>query len=61
MVSSLSVNSCIVRRLREDSQSLLSSGILYSRLERVKISDAVIMQFDLPKMSMILLETCKGL
>ena len=41
--------------------SLLSSGILYSRLHRVTIPDAVIIQFDLLKMSIVLLETCRGL
>jgi len=41
--------------------SLLSSGILYSRLQRVTIPDAVIMQFILLKMGMLMLETCRGL
>jgi hypothetical protein len=41
--------------------SLLSSGILHSRLQRVTIPDAVILQFDLLKMSMVMLETCQGL
>ena len=41
--------------------SLLSSGILYSRLQRVTIPDAVIIQFDFLKMSMVMLETCRGL
>ena len=41
--------------------SLLSSGILYSRLQRVTIPDAVIIQFDLLKMGMLMLETCRGL
>ena len=41
--------------------SLLSSGILYSRLQRVTIPDAVIMQFVLLKMGMLMLETCRGL
>ena len=40
--------------------SLLSSGILYSRLQRVTISDAII-KFVLLKMSMLMLETCRGL
>jgi hypothetical protein len=44
-----------------DENSLLSSGILYSRSQRVTIPYAVIIQFDLLKMSMILLETCGGL
>ena len=42
-------------------QSLLSTGVLYSRLQRVTIPDAVIIQFDLLMMSMVLLETCRGL
>ena len=41
--------------------SLLSSGILYSRLQRVTILDAVIIQFVLLKMRMLMLETCRGL
>ena len=41
--------------------SLLSSGILYSRLQRVTIPDAVIIQFVLLKMDMLMLETCRGL
>ena len=40
---------------------LLSSGILYSRLQRVTIPDAVIIQFVLLKMGMLMLETCRGL
>jgi hypothetical protein len=34
---------------------------LYSRLQRVTIPDAVIMQFVLLKMGMLMLETCRGL
>jgi len=41
--------------------SLLSTGILYSRLQRLTLPDAVIMQFVLLKMSMLMLETCRGL
>jgi hypothetical protein len=40
--------------------SLFSSGILYSRLQRVMIPDAVIIQFVL-KMGMLMLETVRGL
>ena len=36
----------------------LSTGILYSRLQRVTIPEAVVIQFVLLKMSMVLLETC---
>ena len=38
--------------------SLLSSGILCSRLQRVTIPDAVIIQFVLLKMGMLMFETC---
>jgi len=37
--------------------SLLSSGILYSRLQRVTIPDDVIIQFVFLKMGMLMLET----
>ena len=40
---------------------LLSSGILYSRLQKVTIPDAVIIKFVLLKMGMLMLETCRGL
>ena len=45
----------------ESRLSLLSSGILYSRLQRVTIPDAVIILFVLLKMGMLMLETCRGL
>ena len=38
--------------------SPLSTGILYGRLQRVTIPDAVIIQFVLLKMTKVLLETC---
>ena len=41
--------------------SLLSSSILYSCLQRVTTVDTVIIQFVLLKMSMLMLETCRGL
>jgi len=41
--------------------TLLSSGILYSRLQRATIPDAVITKFVLLKMDMLMLETCRGL
>jgi len=41
--------------------SLFSSGILYSRLQRVTITDAVIIQFVLLKMGVLMLETCRRL
>jgi len=46
-----------VCRLRTDC-SPFSTGILYSLLQRVKIPEAVIIQFVLLKMSTVLLETC---
>ena len=49
-----------VRRLRAEC-SPLSIGVLYGRLQRVTILDTVIIQFDLLKMSIVLLETCLGL
>ena len=41
--------------------SLLSSGLLYCTVQRVAITDAVIIQFFLLKMGMFMLETCRGL
>jgi len=41
--------------------SVLSSGILYSRLQTVTIPDAVIIQFVLLKIDMLMLETFRGL
>jgi len=38
--------------------STLSTGVLYGRLQRVTIPDAVLIKFVLPKMSKVLLETC---
>ena len=40
-------------------QSLLSSSILYFTVQRVTIPDAVIIQFLLLKMGMLMLETCR--
>ena len=40
--------------------SSLSTSVLYSRLQRVTIPDAVWMQFFLLKMGMLMLETCQG-
>jgi len=39
-------------------ESGLSTGILYGCLQRVRIPEAVIIQFVLLKMSKVLLETC---
>ena len=41
--------------------SMLDESRLYSRLQRVTIPDAVIIQFVLLKMGMLMLETCRGL
>ena len=60
LVSSLSISSHSVHRLRADC-SPLSTGALNGCLWTVTIPDAVTIQFDLLKMSMALLETCGGL
>jgi len=60
LVSSLSVNGRTVYQLRADC-SPVSTSILYGRLQRVTIPDAVIIQFVLLKMSIVLLGTCRGL
>jgi len=59
LVSSLSVNGCIVHWLRADS--VCSQPAYCTAVYRVTIPDAVIIQFDLLKMSMVLLETCREL
>ena len=59
LISSLSVSSYSEHQLRADL-SPLSNGALKSCLLRVT-SDVVTIQFDLLKMSMILLKTCRGL
>jgi hypothetical protein len=41
--------------------STLSTGVLYGHLQRVMKPDAVIIQLDLLKMSIVLLKTCRGL
>jgi len=57
-ITNLLHSSCrTVRRLRADC-STLSTGMLYSRLQRVTIADAVIIQFVLLKTSKVLLEKC---
>ena len=57
------VTLCTVQYSMPDESilSLLSSGILYSRSQRVTIPDAVVMQFVLLKMGMLMLESCRGL
>jgi hypothetical protein len=39
--------------------SLLSSGILFCAVQRVMMPDAVMIQFVLLKMGMLMLETCR--
>jgi hypothetical protein len=41
--------------------SPLSTGALNGCLQRVTVPDAVTIQFDLLRMSIVLLETCRGL
>ena len=45
----------------ESRLNSLSTGALNSCLRRVTIPDAVTIQFDVLKMGMVLLETCRGL
>ena len=52
------LNRHTVRLFTESDCSPLSTGILYGRLQRVTIPEAVIIQFVLLKMSKVLLETC---
>jgi len=59
LVSSPSVNSRTVCRLRADC-SPLSTGILYGCLQRVTIPEAVVIKFVLLRTSRFLLETCWG-
>jgi len=49
--------------MRADCRAVcsLSGGIVYSRLQRVMIPDAVIIQFFFLKMGMLMLETCREL
>jgi len=49
-----------VHRLRADCSPLLT-GALSGCLQSVTIQDAVTIQFDLLRMSMVLLEKCRGL
>jgi hypothetical protein len=57
------VTLCTVKYSKPDESRLqsspLSSGILY--IQRVTIPDAVIIQFVLLKMGILMLETCRGL
>ena len=55
------VTLCTVHYSMPDESILLSTGVLYSRLQRLTIPDAVIIKFVLLKMGMLMLETCRGL
>jgi len=57
LVSSLSLGDCSVRRLREDESPPVTC-VMNSHLKRVTIPDAVLTQFVLLKMGIIVLETC---
>ena len=61
ITASVIVTLCTVQYSMPDESRLLSSDILYSLLQRVTIPDAVIVQFFLLKMGMLMLETCRGL
>ena len=60
LVSALSLGDCSVHRLREDEIPLVTC-VLNSHLKRVTISNAVLIQFHLLKMSIIVLETSRGI
>ena len=57
LLSSLTVNSYSVHRFKSGLQFALNRCTEW----RMTIPDAVTIQFDLLKMSMVLLETCLGL
>jgi len=57
LVSSISASSHSVHQLTTYVQQSALTGALNSCLRRVRIPDAVTIQFDLLKMSMVLLET----
>jgi len=60
LVSSLSVSDRPVHRLRKNCSSF-STCAPNGHLLRVTTPDAVLIQYDLLRMSKILLETCRGL
>ena len=60
LVSSLSLGDCSVRGLRMDENPLVTC-VLNSHLKRVMIPDAALTQFVLLKMSITVLETCRGM
>ena len=51
----------IVTLCKQQYSTLVESGVQYGRLHRVKIPDALTIQCDLLKMSIVLLEICRGL
>jgi len=59
LVSSLSVSDRPMHRLRKNCSSFLTCAP-DGHLLRVTIPDAVLIQFDLLRMSTLLLETCRG-
>jgi len=66
MHSSLFINNLYVTLLSStcfehgvEQSSLLSTGVLCSRLQRAMIPDAVWIQFFLLKMGVLMLETCR--
>ena len=61
LVSSLSLGDCSLHKLRKDCPFL--NCVLNSHLKRVTIPEAVLIQFDLLRMSIIhvVLETCRGM
>ena len=58
LASLISLGDCSVQRLREDSRTIVTS-VLNSHLKRVTMPDAVLIQFDLLKIGIIVLETCR--
>ena len=44
-----------------EQSALIRHNVLYCTVQRVTIPDAVIIQFVLPNMGMLMLETCRGL
>jgi len=61
----VSSSTLLIFRRTNCTRIITASGIvtliLYGRLQRVTITDAVIIQFVLLTMSIVLLETCRGL
>jgi len=55
------VTLCTVQYAGVERTLKISTGVLYGRLQSVTIPDDVIIQFVLLKMSIVLLETYRGL